>query len=105
MRSKIYSIYTVGSIFQAQVSNIYLLAIILAIVISVLLALFFNLTHLGKSMRAIANNFDLARISGINVSLAVNIMWIIAGGLGGLGGVVLGTYTSDHPSSRFQHFA
>ena len=99
------SIYTVGSIFQAQVSNIYLLAIILAIVISVLLALFFNLTHLGKSMRAIANNFDLARISGINVSLAVVIMWIIAGGLGGLGGVVLGTYTSITPCSRFQHLA
>ncbi len=94
-------IYTVGSIFQAQVSNIYLLAIILAIVISVLLALFFNLTHLGKSMRAIANNFDLARISGINVSLAVNIMWIIAGGLGGLGGVVLGTYTSITPVLGF----
>jgi neutral amino acid transport system permease protein len=91
------SIYTVFNSFQVQLSNIYVLAIILAIGISVLLALFFNLTHLGKSMRAIANNVDLARISGINVSLAVNVMWILAGGLGGLGGVVLGTYTSITP--------
>jgi neutral amino acid transport system permease protein len=90
-------IFTIANIFQVEISNIYVLAIVLAVVISVLLALFFNLTHLGKSMRAIANNIDLARISGINVSFAVNVMWIIAGGLGGLGGVVLGTYTSITP--------
>ncbi|MGI0081263.1 MAG: ABC transporter permease subunit, partial [Nitrososphaerales archaeon] len=95
------SIYTVATLFQVQISNIYVLSIVLAIVVSVLLALFFNMTHLGKSMRAIANNFDLARISGINVSFAVNIMWIIAGGLGGIGGVILGTYTSVTPVIGF----
>ncbi len=95
------SIYTVVSVFQVEISNIYVVSIILAVVISVLLALFLNLTHLGKSMRAIANNFDLARISGINVSFAVNVMWIIAGGLGGLGGVILGTYTSVTPALGF----
>lgn len=94
-------IYTVGTLLGSEVSNIYVLAIVLALVISVLLALFFNLTHLGKSMRAIANNFDLARISGINVSFSVNIMWIIAGGLGGLGGMVLGTYTTVTPVLGF----
>ncbi len=94
-------IYTVITVFQVEISNIYVLAIILAIAVSVLLAIFLNLTHLGKSMRAIANNADLARISGINVSFAVNIMWIIAGGLGGLGGVVLGTYTSVTPVLGF----
>jgi len=91
-------IYTVANLFQVEISNIYVVAIVLAITVSALLALFFNLTHLGKSMRAIANNIDLARISGINVSFAVNVMWIIAGGLGGLGGVVLGTYTSITPA-------
>jgi branched-subunit amino acid ABC-type transport system permease component len=95
------SIYTVATFFQVQVTNIYVIAILLAIAVSVILALFFNLTHLGKSMRAIANNFDLARISGINVSFAVNVMWIIAGGLGGVGGVILGTYTSVTPVLGF----
>lgn len=94
-------IYTVIILFNVQISNIYAISIILAIVISGLLAVFFNFTHLGKSMRAIANNFDLARISGINVSFAVNVMWIIAGGLGGLGGVILGTYTSVTPTLGF----
>lgn len=91
------SIYTVVNVFQTPISNIYAIAIFLAIAVSVMLALFFNLTHLGKSMRAIANNFDLARVSGINVSFSVNVMWIIAGGLGGVGGVILGTYTSVTP--------
>jgi neutral amino acid transport system permease protein len=94
-------IYTVATIFRVEISNIYVLAFVLAIAVSALLAVFLNLTHLGKSMRAIANNSDLARISGINVSFAVNIMWIIAGGLGGLGGVVLGTYTSVTPVLGF----
>ncbi len=95
------SIYNIVSVFSAPISNIYAIAIVLAIVTSALLAIFFNFTHLGKSMRAIANNFDLARISGINVSFAVNIMWIIAGGLGGLGGVFLGTYTVVTPVLGF----
>jgi neutral amino acid transport system permease protein len=90
-------IYNMVSVFSTPISNIYAIAILLAVAISVLLAVFLNFTHLGKSMRAIANNFDLARISGIDVSFAVNIMWIIAGGLGGLGGVFLGTYTSVTP--------
>ena len=90
-------IYTVVNFLQTPISNIYIVAILLAVATSILLALFFNFTHLGKSMRAIANNLDLARISGINVSRSVNIMWIIAGGLGGIGGVILGTYTSVTP--------
>jgi neutral amino acid transport system permease protein len=95
------NIYTLFTISKIPVSNIYFLAFILAIVVSAVLAIFLNMTHLGKSMRAIANNVDLAKISGINVSFAVNVMWIIAGGLGGLGGVVLGTYTSVTPALGF----
>jgi branched-subunit amino acid ABC-type transport system permease component len=94
-------IYTIATLFNVQISNIYAISIVLAVVIAALLAIFFNFTHLGKSMRAIANNFDLARISGINVSFAVNIMWVIAGGLGGLGGVILGTYTAVTPTLGF----
>ena len=95
------SIYTAANLFQVQISNIYVISIVLAIIVSVLLAIFFNFTHLGKSMRAIANNSDLARVSGINVSFAVNSMWVIAGGLGGIGGVILGTYTTVTPALGF----
>ena len=94
-------IYSVATIFNTALTNVYVVAIVLAILISLLLEAFFNFTILGKSMRAIASNTDLARISGINVPRVVDTMWILAGGLGGLGGVVYGTYTAVTPVLGF----
>ena len=94
-------IFTVANFYNTSVTNIYVIAISLAIVISVVLALFLTFTTMGKSMRAIASNSDLARISGINVPRVVDVMWIIAGGLGGLGGVILGIYTTITPVLGF----
>jgi branched-chain amino acid transport system permease protein len=47
------------------------------------LALHFFLTRsrLGKAMRAMADNADLAQVSGINTKLVVRVTWIIAGSL------------------------
>jgi neutral amino acid transport system permease protein len=94
-------IYSLAQVFDTPVTNIYILAVVLAVAISVLLQLFFSFTIVGKSMRAIASNLDLARISGINVPRIVDLMWIIAGGLGGLGGMVLGVYTTVTPALGF----
>lgn len=93
--------YSLGDIFNTQLTIAYLIAIILAIAVSLLLQLFFNLTILGKSMRAIASNMDLARISGINVPRVIDVMWILAGGLGGMGGVVYGFYQGVTPVLGF----
>lgn len=46
-------------------------------------------TRLGKAMRAVSDSPELARVSGINTRLIVNSVWLLAGGLGGLSGVVL----------------
>ena len=94
-------VYNLVTLFNTELTNVYALAIVLAILMSVLLELFLKMTSMGKSMRAIASNFDLARISGINVSRVVDVMWIIAGGLGGLGGVVFGIYTTVTPAIGF----
>lgn len=96
-------IYSLGSLFDTELTNIYALAIVLAIAVSVLLQVFFNFTIIGKSMRAIASNMDLARISGINVPRIVDLMWILAGGLGGLGGMVTGVYTTVTPALGFSN--
>jgi branched-subunit amino acid ABC-type transport system permease component len=94
-------IYSLGTVFNTELTNVYLVAIVLAISISLLLQLFFNFTILGKSMRAIASNMDLARISGINVPRVIDVMWILAGGLGGMGGVVYGIYQTVTPVLGF----
>ena len=47
-------------------------------------------TKIGKAMRAVADNRDLAASSGINVDRVILIVWALGGALATLGGVLLG---------------
>ncbi|QZX98994.1 branched-chain amino acid ABC transporter permease [Halobaculum rubrum] len=46
-------------------------------------------TKLGKAMRAMADNEDLARVTGIPTERVVRFTWIIGGGLAGAGGYLI----------------
>jgi neutral amino acid transport system permease protein len=65
-------------------------AVAVAVVVAPLVALFLARTRLGKQMRAVADNRDLASVSGIDVERIGVFVWILAGGLAGLAGVMLG---------------
>ena len=69
--------------------------IALAIVTMLAIHVLLRYTRLGKAMRAVSDSPELARISGINTRLIVNAVWLIAGGLGGLSGVVLALNTAS----------
>ena len=58
-------------------------------------------TLLGKRMRALSDNFDLAETSGIDTSQVVLYTWIFAGGLAGLAGVLAGAVTDLRPEFGF----
>jgi neutral amino acid transport system permease protein len=47
-------------------------------------------TRIGKAMRAVSDNRDLAESSGIDVQRVILVIWIIGGGLAGFGGVLYG---------------
>ena len=49
-----------------------------------------SMTRLGKAMRAVADNRDLAESSGIDVEQVIKYVWIIGSALAGLGGVLFG---------------
>jgi branched-subunit amino acid ABC-type transport system permease component len=66
------------------------MAVAVAIVVAPLTALFLARTRLGKQMRAVADNRDLASVSGIDVERIGVSVWVLAGGLAGLAGVMLG---------------
>jgi neutral amino acid transport system permease protein len=70
-----------------------LLAIGLAIVAIAILHFILQNTKIGKAMRAVADNIDLARVSGINVERVVLWTWVINGILTALGGVMFGLIT------------
>jgi len=70
-----------------------------ALFAAVVLAGFFTRTRLGKAMRAVADNADLARLKGIIPSRLANLATFIAMGLAGLGGALLVATTSVDPST------
>jgi neutral amino acid transport system permease protein len=70
-----------------------LLVIGLAVVAIAVLHFILQNTKIGKAMRAVADNIDLARVSGINVERVVLWTWVINGILTALGGVMFGLIT------------
>ncbi|MFC4448613.1 branched-chain amino acid ABC transporter permease [Halorussus aquaticus] len=58
-------------------------------------------SDLGRKMRAMADNPDLARVSGIRTDRIKLWTWIIGAGLAGAGGVFLGLYNQLAPRMGF----
>jgi predicted ABC-type sugar transport system permease subunit len=57
--------------------------VLVTAVLVIALHLFLGRTRLGKAMRAVSDDPDLARVSGINVEQVVRWTWIVGAGLGG----------------------
>lgn len=58
-------------------------------------------TRLGKAMRAMADNPDLARVSGINTERIIMTTWVVAGALVAVAGVLLGLQAQLDPQIGF----
>ena len=63
----------------------------------VALSLLLNFTSLGRQMRALADNATLAKVIGVPTGRVVNLTWVLAGGLAGVGGALWGIYTFVDP--------
>lgn len=55
------------------------------------------LTPIGRQMRAIADNPDLARVSGIRPERVMLALWVLVGGVTGVAGMILGIKTVVSP--------
>lgn len=62
----------------------------LILVVIVLVASLLQYTRIGKAMRAVSDNPDLAASSGIDVDRVILFVWALGGGLAALGGVLFG---------------
>jgi len=69
-----------------------------AVVLVTALHFFLQYTRFGKAMRAMSDNADLARVSGINTDRVVMLTWLIAGVLAAAAGIFLGMDTRLHPT-------
>ena len=61
------------------------------------LSLLLGHTPLGREMRALASNPQLARILGLQVERIRSLTWLLVGGLAGLAGALWGLYTFVNP--------
>ncbi len=75
-----------------------LIVIVITIVAIALLHLILQNTKIGKAMRAVADNIDLARVSGINVEQVVLFTWVITAVLTAIGGGLYGLITTVRPN-------
>jgi branched-chain amino acid transport system permease protein len=64
---------------------------VVAAVALVLFGLFLERSRLGTAIRAVSDNRDLSVASGIDDQRVILLVWIVAGAMAGLGGVMLGT--------------
>ena len=71
--------------------ELYTLAVTVALVIG--LQLFLSRTRWGKAMRAMSDNPDLARLSGVDTGRVTTLTWAIVGALAAAAGFFLGLNT------------
>lgn len=80
------------------VTNIFFWVVPTSIGLVAGLSLLLNYTPLGREMRALADNFALARVIGIPVERVHDLTWLLAGGLAGAAGALWGIYTWVNPT-------
>src|SRR5690606_32600417 len=78
-----------------------LVVTLIAFALMGLVAFMLQRTRIGKAMRAVNDNEDLAEASGINVERVIMVVWLLGGALAGLGGVLFGLTQAVFPDMGF----
>jgi neutral amino acid transport system permease protein len=94
-----YKVYVLGSV---RLSEAQFISIITAAAVIVVVGLFLSRTTLGRTMRALADDRELAAIAGVNVARMIAFTWILSGLLAGVAGVLAGlVQTTFDPNFGF----
>ena len=78
-----------------------LVVIVVGFTVLIAIGLMLKYSLLGKQMRALADNLDLAETTGIDTSRVILLTWLFAGALAGLAGVLAGALTDVRPGLGF----
>jgi branched-chain amino acid transport system permease protein len=81
-----------------RVSLLHLESIAIIVIAAVVLHFFLTRTKTGRSMRAVSDNPELARVAGLDTEKIVRSTWIIGGSLAAIAGVLSGLDTNIHPN-------
>jgi branched-chain amino acid transport system permease protein len=81
-----------------RVSLLHLEAIAIIVAVAAALHFFLSRTRTGRSMRAVSDDPELARVAGLDTEKVVRSTWIIGGSLAAIAGVLSGLDTNIHPN-------
>jgi neutral amino acid transport system permease protein len=79
-----------------------LIVVVVGVGVLLLVGLMLKWTLLGKQMRALSDNLELAETTGIDTRRVILYTWIFAGTLAGLAGVLAGAITNLRPELGFE---
>jgi len=77
--------YTIGSM---TVKTITIVTPVLTILLVIALVFFIRFTKIGMAMRAVAKDFDTARLMGIKVNAVISMTFVIGSFLAGVGSIL-----------------
>ncbi|MFA6422567.1 MAG: branched-chain amino acid ABC transporter permease [Candidatus Buchananbacteria bacterium] len=85
-------------IFGAIITPLQIVIIVTALVILTLLYLLMKKTKIGKAMRAVADNKDVAEVVGISSEKVYSWSFIIGSAIAGIGGILIGLEQNLEPT-------
>ena len=85
-----------------RIGRTQLIVIVVGFATLIATGLMLRITLLGKRMRALSDDLDLAETSGINTARVILWTWVFAAGLAGLAGVFAGALTQLQPELGFE---
>jgi neutral amino acid transport system permease protein len=89
-------------ILGLRIGQTELIVVIVGMVVLVAVGFMLRMTLLGKQMRALSDDLELAETAGIDTRRVILYTWIFAGALAGLAGVMAASVTSLYPEMGFE---
>ena len=90
--------FKIGPIF---ITPVQLVIIVTSLVLMGLVYLLLNRTKLGKAIRAVADDGNLAEVSGINANFVISAVFAIGSALAAVAGTLIGLDTNLNPTMGF----
>jgi neutral amino acid transport system permease protein len=79
-----------------------LIVVVVGVLVLLAVGLMLRFSLLGKRMRALSDDLELAETAGVDTRRVVLYTWIFAGALAGLAGVLAGSITTIYPEMGFE---
>ena len=90
--------YEIGPVF---ITSVQIIIIVTSLVAMVGLYVLLNRTKLGKAIRAVADDGNLAEVSGMDANLVISAVFAIGSALAALAGALIGLDTNLQPTMGF----